>query len=35
VKGGNADYDYKTLRDVILKGIALGYLYPHSLDGWG
>ncbi|MDU9692803.1 competence type IV pilus ATPase ComGA [Priestia aryabhattai] len=35
VKGENADYDYKTLRDVILKGIALGYLYPHSLDGWG
>lgn len=25
---------YATLRDVIKKGIALGYLYPNSLEGW-
>jgi competence protein ComGA len=34
-KGEDSVCHYITLRDVIKKGIALGYLYPHSLDGWG
>jgi competence protein ComGA len=35
VKGERVSYCYVTLRDTIKKGIALGYLYPQSLDGWG
>ncbi|TYR82423.1 type II/IV secretion system protein [Priestia megaterium] len=35
VKGEESYYEYETLRDVIKKGIALGYLYSHSLEGWG
>ncbi|AQX53759.1 competence type IV pilus ATPase ComGA [Priestia flexa] len=35
VKGKEFQYDYARLRDAIRKGIALGYLYSHALDGWG
>ena len=33
-KGEAASYSYPTLKDVIKKGIALGYLYPNSYDRW-
>jgi competence protein ComGA len=33
-KGESAEYHYEKLRDVIKKGIALGYLYPDSLERW-
>jgi len=33
-KGEVAEYSYPTLKDVIKKGIALGYLYPNSYDRW-
>ncbi|WP_226667453.1 competence type IV pilus ATPase ComGA [Metabacillus litoralis] len=33
-KGEVSSYYYPTLKDVIKKGIALGYLYPHSYDRW-
>lgn len=33
-KGETTTYDYPTLKDVIKKGIALGYLYPKTYDRW-
>ncbi len=33
-KGENSAYHYEKLRDVIKKGIALGYLYPDALERW-
>ncbi|MFS0861541.1 competence type IV pilus ATPase ComGA [Fredinandcohnia sp. 179-A 10B2 NHS] len=33
-KGEDATYQYEKLRDVIRKGIALGYLYPDALERW-
>ncbi|WP_110111309.1 ATPase, T2SS/T4P/T4SS family [Bacillus sp. CGMCC 1.16541] len=33
-KGEEGFYDYKLLRDVIKKGVALGYLYSSSLENW-
>lgn len=33
-KGELTSYQYPTLKDVIKKGIALGYLYPNSYDRW-
>ncbi|WP_139365093.1 competence type IV pilus ATPase ComGA [Litchfieldia alkalitelluris] len=33
-KGEHSEYHYQKLRDVIKKGIALGYLYPDSLERW-
>lgn len=33
-KGESTVYRYPTLKDVIKKGIALGYLYPNSYDRW-
>ncbi|MCH1624918.1 competence type IV pilus ATPase ComGA [Fredinandcohnia quinoae] len=33
-KGENAKYPYKKLKDIIKKGIALGYLYPDALERW-
>lgn len=35
VKGESTSFHYQTLRDQINKGIALGYLYPESLEQWG
>ncbi|MRX72617.1 competence protein ComG [Bacillus lacus] len=33
-RGENQDFSYPSLKKVIRKGIALGYLYPHSLERW-
>ncbi|MDF0727792.1 competence type IV pilus ATPase ComGA [Cytobacillus sp. S13-E01] len=33
-KGESSVYNYRKLRDVIKKGIALGYLQPEELDRW-
>ncbi len=33
-QGEVSQYHYQTLKDVIKKGIALGYLYPNSYDRW-
>ncbi|MCA1031720.1 GspE/PulE family protein [Bacillus timonensis] len=33
-RGESAQYHYERLRDVIKKGIALGFLYPHSYERW-
>jgi len=33
-RGDKAEYRYEKLRDVIKKGIALGYLYPDALERW-
>ncbi|MBO1512333.1 competence type IV pilus ATPase ComGA [Metabacillus bambusae] len=33
-KGEASAYSYPMLKDVIKKGIALGYLYPNSYDRW-
>lgn len=33
-KGERAPHHYQKLRDVIKKGIALGYLYPDALERW-
>ncbi len=33
-RGEKGDYHYEKLRDVIKKGIALGYLYPDALERW-
>lgn len=33
-KGEEATFDYKRLKDVIKKGIALGYLYPKTYERW-
>ncbi|MFT4412617.1 competence type IV pilus ATPase ComGA [Fredinandcohnia humi] len=34
IRGEEACYSYERLRDVIKKGIALGYLYPDALERW-
>ncbi|WP_243290708.1 competence type IV pilus ATPase ComGA [Bacillus sp. FJAT-47783] len=33
-RGEEAAFDYKRLKDVIKKGIALGYLYPKTYERW-
>ena len=33
-RGEKAVYRYRTLRDVVKKGIALGFLAPHVLESW-
>ena len=33
-RGEKTTYRYQKLRDVIKKGIALGYLYPDALERW-
>ncbi len=33
-KGEQTEYYYPTLKQVIKKGIALGYLYPQTYDRW-
>lgn len=33
-KGEDSLYHYPKIKDVIRKGIALGYLYPQSYDRW-
>ncbi|MEH7384956.1 competence type IV pilus ATPase ComGA [Bacillus sp. JJ1521] len=33
-RGDKAEYRYEKLKDVIKKGIALGYLYPDALERW-
>lgn len=33
-RGEKSEYQYDKLRDVIKKGIALGYLYPEAFERW-
>ncbi|WP_044894418.1 competence type IV pilus ATPase ComGA [Bacillus alveayuensis] len=33
-KGEEVCFDYKKLKDLIKKGIALGYLYPKTYERW-
>lgn len=33
-RGEDVECDYTTLKDVIKKGIALGYLTTHSMHKW-
>ena len=33
-RGEKTNYNYNKLKDVIKKGIALGFLYPNAYERW-